>query len=288
MEVEQFEVVATLDSRTSELCQEMDGKHFPMSKWEVGITAPPFHVRCRSTTCPFFDDEFSAVGERAARGDDGKTYYVLADTTYKDWKKSFVDGDKSELQSVIPDIKFITKNNSPITAKQKSEDKMTVSKAHTELPIKVKQSLNDTIFEFGYDGSACDIVNKTIRVGMGTSKEEVFHEYGHLIENYMMSSTDVQKYKEYLVEGLSYRDIMVKTYYDTVGNGINIFLLNGGRFESEYQSRLYIFKLSEALNLDGTINADVLGETISEPFRKYMMGEDISDEVKKLIEGAVL
>ena len=44
----------------------------------------------------------------------------------------------------------------------------------------------------------------------------------------------------------------------------------------------------EALNSDGTINVDVLGETISEPFRKYMVGEDVSDEVKKLIEGVVL
>lgn len=95
LNVEQFEIVATLDSITSEICQEMDGKHFPMSKWEVGTTAPPFHVNCRSTTCPYFDDEFDSVGERATRNNDGKTYYVPADITYKDWKKAFVDGDKS-------------------------------------------------------------------------------------------------------------------------------------------------------------------------------------------------
>lgn len=90
LDVEQFEIVATLDSHTSNICQEMDGKHFPMSQWEVGTTAPPFHVWCRSTTCPFFDDEFDSVGERAARGEDGKTYYVPSSMTYKDWKKSFV------------------------------------------------------------------------------------------------------------------------------------------------------------------------------------------------------
>ena len=58
LDVEQFEIVATLDSHTSDICREMDGKHFPMSQWEVGVTAPPFHVWCRSTTVPFFDDEF--------------------------------------------------------------------------------------------------------------------------------------------------------------------------------------------------------------------------------------
>lgn len=102
LDVEQFEVVATLDSHTSEICQDMDGKHFPMSQWEVGVTAPPFHVWCRSTTVPYFDDEFDAVGERAARGADGKTYYVPADMTYKQWEKSFVEGDKSGLQEMNP------------------------------------------------------------------------------------------------------------------------------------------------------------------------------------------
>ena len=75
---------------------------------------------------------------------------------------------------------------------------------------------------------------------------------------------------------------------NTVGNSVDIFLLKGKRFESEYQSRLYISNITEALNPDGTINVNVMGETISEPFRKYMNGENISDEVRKLIEGVVL
>ena len=36
-----------------------------------------------------FEDE--DYGERAARGADGKTYYVPADMTYKDWEKTFVE-----------------------------------------------------------------------------------------------------------------------------------------------------------------------------------------------------
>ena len=103
-----------------------------------------------------------------------------------------------------------------------------------------------------------------------------------------MKASEVKKYKEFLVDGLSYNDIIIETYYDSVGNEFDIFLLNGARFESEYQSRLYVSNIMKALNSDGTINVDVLGEAISEPFRKYMIGEDVSDEVKKLIEGVVL
>ena len=299
LDVEQFEVVETLDSHTCETCGGMDGKHFPMTEFQIGVTAPPFHPNCRGCTCPYFDDEFDSVGERAARGEDGKTYYVPGDMTYEEWKKSFVDDGVSDEKFTtkrkstdgsveIPDIKFATKKNSIITAKQKFEDTMTVSKAYDELPIRVKQTLSDITFEFGWDGSACDIVNRTIRVGIGTSKAEIFHEVGHLIENYMMDQNVVAKYKEYLVDGLSYSDIMIKTYYNIIGEPINIYILTGNRFESEYQARLYVNKMSDALNIDGTINTDLLGESISEAFRKYMNNESVSDEVRKIIEGVVL
>ena len=90
VDVEQFEIAPTFASHTCDICQEMDGKHFPMSQWEVGVTVPSFHVWCRLTTVPFFDDEFDSVGERAARDADGKTYFVPADMTYKEWEKVFV------------------------------------------------------------------------------------------------------------------------------------------------------------------------------------------------------
>lgn len=103
LDVEQFEVVETLDSHTCSLCGSMDGKHFPMSQFEVGMTAPPFHPNCRGCTCPYFDDEFDSVGKRAARGENGKTYYVPSDMTYKEWDKAFVQGDKSDLKKAKPD-----------------------------------------------------------------------------------------------------------------------------------------------------------------------------------------
>lgn len=95
LDVEQYEIVATLDSHTSEICREMDGKVFPMKNFEPGVTAPPFHVWCRSTTVPYFEDDFGQIGKRAARDEEtGKTYYIPADMNYQEWKKSFVDGGK--------------------------------------------------------------------------------------------------------------------------------------------------------------------------------------------------
>ena len=100
LDVDKVEIVATLDSHTSEICQEMDGKIVDMKDYEPGVTVPPFHPWCRSTTVPYFPDNY---GERAARNEKGETYYVPSDMKYGDWKKSFVDGTpetKEELQQL--------------------------------------------------------------------------------------------------------------------------------------------------------------------------------------------
>ena len=64
--VQEFEVIETLDEITCSKCGSMDGKHFPMSEYAVGVTAPPFHPNCRGCTCPYFDDEFTVGEERVA------------------------------------------------------------------------------------------------------------------------------------------------------------------------------------------------------------------------------
>lgn len=87
LDVERYEIVATLDSKTSEICQSMDGKVFKMSDYEPGVTANPFHPRCRTTTAPYFDDNF---GERFARNRDGKVIYIPSNIKYSEWKKRFV------------------------------------------------------------------------------------------------------------------------------------------------------------------------------------------------------
>ena len=87
--VQKYEIVATLDSHTSDICRELDGKVFDMKDYEPGVTAPPFHVWCRSTTAPWFEDEFE-FGERAARNTNGKTYYIPGNIKYNDWYSKFV------------------------------------------------------------------------------------------------------------------------------------------------------------------------------------------------------
>lgn len=64
--VEQYQVLATLDNRTSEICAHMDSHIFKLSEKMEGVTYPPFHPNCRTTTIPYFepdeiDEEFETT-----------------------------------------------------------------------------------------------------------------------------------------------------------------------------------------------------------------------------------
>ena len=88
LDVEKYEVIATLDTSTSAICREMDGKVFSMKHYQVGVTAPPFHPWCRSVTAPYFADDTNSM--RAMRSKKGKTEYIPVDIKYNEWYDKYV------------------------------------------------------------------------------------------------------------------------------------------------------------------------------------------------------
>ena len=126
-----YEILATLDSRTSEICRNMDRKKFDMKDYQVGVTAPPFHPRCRTTTIPDIDGDIT--GERAARGKDGKTYYVPADMTYQQWEKKYVG---KEQKKNVPNIQIKDVNNAESFKKYSDKEIRDISKKMDKLAEK--------------------------------------------------------------------------------------------------------------------------------------------------------
>ena len=93
LDVEKYEIVSTLDIKTSHICRDLDGTIFDAKDYEIGVTANPFHPFCRSTTAPYFDDAEDDV--RAARDNlTGKTNYVPGDMNYNDWFNKYVVDEK--------------------------------------------------------------------------------------------------------------------------------------------------------------------------------------------------
>lgn len=83
--IDRYEILATLDSRTSEICREQDGKIYDEKDYKPGKTAPPFHVRCRTTTIPYFDESEYMDGEQrqSANG-------LIESMTYGEWYEKYV------------------------------------------------------------------------------------------------------------------------------------------------------------------------------------------------------
>lgn len=156
------------------------------------------------------------------------------------------------------------------------------------MPDKARKAFEKITFDYGYNASACDIMNRAIEVGVNASKEDIDHEFGHLIEHELMDADEVKEYKRYLVEGLTGKDIFQETFHDNTGKEVIALVVKGDRFVSEYQGYLYYDDILDLINADGSINIDCMGETISEPFKMYCSGEKINDDkIVDMIERAV-
>ena len=77
-----YRIVATLDGKTSVICRSLDGRSYQIGKGPL----PPFHVRCRSTTAPDIDEEFSYLKRGTTRS--SQNGYVSGDLNYYDWLKT--------------------------------------------------------------------------------------------------------------------------------------------------------------------------------------------------------
>lgn len=50
--LDEYEYLAYMDNRTSQVCQELDGQIFKLKDFSIGVNAPPMHCYCRSAILP--------------------------------------------------------------------------------------------------------------------------------------------------------------------------------------------------------------------------------------------
>ena len=86
LEVEKYQFVATLDKRTSKVCQDLDGEIIDLKDRVVGVNASPMHPNCRSCEIPYVKDDYST---RFARDAKGKRIEVPNTMTFKEWAKIY-------------------------------------------------------------------------------------------------------------------------------------------------------------------------------------------------------
>mgnify|MGYP000136306431 FL=1 len=95
LDIDEYEFSACLDSRTSDLCRELDGKVFKRNSAQAGVNLPPMHPFCRSTTLPVLPSEEDLDKELAELGNE-----IGADVDFDEWERNLQQGEDGKWRYV--------------------------------------------------------------------------------------------------------------------------------------------------------------------------------------------
>lgn len=93
-EIEEYEFLAEIDSRTSEICKKLNGEKFKVKDARAGVNYPPMHPHCRSTTVAVLD--FDNFGKEKDSFEKHKI--VDRESATSKWKR------RKEFENEIEDI----------------------------------------------------------------------------------------------------------------------------------------------------------------------------------------
>ena len=188
-----YEIVAVLDSRTSEICRLENHEVHSVKEYEPGRTAPPFHVRCRSTIRPAVKSDKPSPYFNILQNDGSvklATEQRSLDEIFASWEREGeavlrgVKGSKPE----VADKVFVADKPNEIDdffKKQKSYQKW-----YNELDEKQKDAI------FNYTMSPHEQINSVMRQGyegyrkkglMGIEASEIPYVERYLQENLELS-----------------------------------------------------------------------------------------------------
>ena len=182
-----------------------------MKDFQPGVTASPFHVNCRSTTAPYFDENFGEIGKRAARDEKGKTYYVPESMNYPEWKKVFVDKTMT-----YEDWEKKYKFNKRRTYERHTEEEIHDCENAVEFPVKGKITFNHFFFTYPESKSeTLEDINITIEPGetvgiigkIGSGKSTLVNS---LLRLYNVSPRSI------LIDDVDIMDMKIKCVRDNI------------------------------------------------------------------------
>lgn len=250
LNVQKYEIVATLDTHTSEICRGLDGKVHDMKDYQPGVTAPPFHVWCRTTTAPWFTDE-SKFAQRAARGADGKTYYVPASMKYNEWYEKYVKNENN-----IPRTKNIANNQKEYTIEQlKDMAKKANNIANNYTSNKSRWSGNIELT----DSRVGKEWNCSISVDKYTTQDMLIHEqlHAHSISYYdretyrkhwKIEEASVQLYTQEICKKEKIN--FIESQYDEMVDNLRKINKEAKLFDSEFNFAKELFKVPVTERVD--------------------------------------
>ncbi len=211
--VKKYQILATLDNKTSDICRDADGEIYDVDKAVTGVNYPPLHIFCRSTTVPYYEDSDYSDNTRIARDPvTGKSYEVPADMKYREWHSKYVE---SNPEAITAEKKW---KNRFIDKKQFAEYKKILGKdASNNLDsfqnLKYNNSKDYRLVKVDYSRRKRLIDNPELKlpnVEKATIADEKFTKYlfGGINENGLNKGRlitkrlvyDINNYKEFKVD----------------------------------------------------------------------------------------
>lgn len=98
--VEQYVFVATLDTRTSDICQSHDNKRYYYKDMKEGVNYPPLHPNCRSVTRGYISEEVEKSLTRIARNPVTGRNEIVGNISYQEWAKQ--NGISTKVKDTTP------------------------------------------------------------------------------------------------------------------------------------------------------------------------------------------
>lgn len=277
--VDKYVFVATLDSRTSEICQEMDNKVFEYKDREVGVNYPPLHPNCRSKTRGYLGKEVEKDLQRRARNPlTGKTE-IINNMSYKEWLKSYnVVDTKNGMFRTSQNVVYNSNSLKTLNSKLVETNANQLDKLLKKYP-KVGKYIQQRGLTFGGSNKTnaiaytsytrdlskigiylekpyysnfkqhTDTITKGVNKGnfmpctdKYIDKYALTHEYGHVVETYLLNEYNINnpvEYKTALSSQYNWSKYKDKVYNNIRKDIINIAVKNNVNFDINTQLSNY-------------------------------------------------
>lgn len=235
MGINKYVFVATLDNRTSEICQSHDGKIYDYENKKVGVNFPPLHPNCRSKTRGYVGEDAERQLKRRARNPiTGKTE-VINNIPYNEWIKQYgvtstkkgifisnqnvtydtnsfrildkhlIKTNSNQLEHLLnkyPKVKNFIKEKGLLFDAKTTEQGVMAYTSHTRSMERLGIHLSNDSYKDSR--KYYSTIKSSIKSGefMPCSNDNIDkyvlnHEFGHLIENYLINEYNINNPIEY-------------------------------------------------------------------------------------------
>lgn len=218
--IDKYEYVATLDSKTSNICRGLDGKVYKRSEAIPGVNFPPTHPHCRSTTVPA-DVETLGDETRIAKDSKGNYIYLKANTTYEDYIKALETGNWNNIKANDPNKDFIkekTTKENLLNAQKQAEKLISIAKEKDIVITKDLQNIidktNGRLAGLDYRIKSTDSLVRKL-IDKSEAKSISVDEYASKITD-ILRYTNVSTTKNFTGNYYSIIDNLIKKSYNIV------------------------------------------------------------------------